>query len=256
MNELLESATDLAKRAGEITLEYFNKSLTVETKKDNSPVTIADRKAEEFLRAEIERRYPDDAILGEEFGEKAGTSGRRWIVDPIDGTKNFIRGVPLYGTLVAIEQGGDSIVGIVHVPPLRETTAAMKGHGCFFNGTRCKVSSTTALAEASVMTTSLENFTKYWNGATLLELIAATGMQRTWGDCYGYTLVATGRADIMVDPIVSSWDIAAMLPIIEESGGRITDDSGGRSVSMRNCIASNGPMHDLLLGLFAKHKRA
>ncbi len=249
MHEIFDSAIDLAQRAGKITLDYFCTDLNIESKSDDSPVTIADRKTEEFLRNEIEKRYPDDAILGEEFGEKEGRSGLRWILDPIDGTKTFIRGVPMYGTMIAIERGGESRVGVIHFPPLDETIAALSGNGCYWNGERCGVSQTEALSEASIMTTSMDSILDCWGEQILLRILKETGFQRTWADCYGYLLVATGRADACVDPIMHIWDVAPLIPIVQEAGGRLTDLSGGQSLEMTNMMASNGRIHKAFLDL-------
>ena len=247
MKELLADAIDLAEAAGRITLEYYGKKVAIETKSDTSPVTIADRNAEEFLRAEIEKRYPQDGILGEEYGEKQGTSGIRWILDPVDGTKNFIRAVPLYGTLIGIEKDGRAAAGVLHIPPLKDTVSAFEGGGCFWNGERCRVSETPTLAEAAWMTTGLENFVKYWGKDALGRLIDRTALQRTWGDCYGYALVATGRADFMLDPVLSIWDVAPMVPIITEAGGTITDAKGQTGLGIKNGVASNGRFHAEIL---------
>lgn len=252
MKELYEFAVNLAERAGEITLKYFRTDLKVESKSDQSPVTIADRQAEEFIRSEIEKRFPDDAILGEEFGEKPGRSGRRWILDPIDGTKTFIRGVAMYGTMIAVEDAGRAVVGVIRYPPNNETIGAYSGGGCFYNGARCRVSQTANLKEAAALTTAPDNFIKYIGQDALLRLFARTGLQRTWGDCYGYMLVATGRADIMIDPIVSIWDAAALIPIITEAGGRITDRAGREGLGISDVVATNGALHAATLELLAQ----
>jgi len=252
MKELYDFAVDLAERAGKITLKYFRTDLKIESKSDHSPVTIADRQAEEFIRAEIEKRFPDDGILGEEFGEKPGRSGRRWILDPIDGTKTFIRGVAMYGTMIAVEEAGRSIVGVVRYPPNDETIGAYEGGGCFYNGVRCHVSETATLKESASLTTAPDNFIKYFGQDEMLRVIAQTGLHRTWGDCYGYMLVATGRADIMIDPIVSIWDAAALIPIINEAGGRITDITGREGLGITNVVATNGLLHEATLKLLAK----
>ncbi len=249
MQDLFDSAIDLAKQAGKITLDYFCTDLNIESKSDDSPVTIADRKTEEFLRKEIEKRYPDDAILGEEFGEKKGRSGLRWILDPIDGTKTFIRGVPMYGTMIAIEREGQSQVGVIYFPPLDETIAALSGSGCYWNGEKCSVSKTATLPEASVMTTAMDSILEHWGEEILLRFLKETGFQRTWADCYGYLLVATGRADACVDPIMHIWDVAPLIPIVEEAGGRLTDLNGSRSLKITNMMASNGKIHDAFLDL-------
>ncbi len=249
MKEIYDFAVKLAEEAGKITLKYFRTDLRVDSKPDLSPVTIADRQAEEFLRKEIEKRFPDDGILGEEFGEKPGKSGYRWILDPIDGTKTFIRGVPMYGTMIAVERDGESLIGVIRFPPSNETIAALSGYGCFFNGARCKGSSTASLAQATVLTTAMDGILKYRGEKTLLRLLRETGIQRTWGDCYGYMLVATGRADAMIDPIVHLWDVAPIKPIIVEAGGRFSDADGNDSTGVTNMVGSNGLVHDGILNI-------
>lgn len=247
--ELLEFATSLAERAGEITLKYYRTNLAVENKADQSPVTIADRESETFLRAEIEKRYPDDGLVGEEFGVKEGRSGRRWIFDPIDGTKTFIRGVPLYGTMLAVEIDGEARIGVICYPATGETLAAAIGHGCFYNGERCSVSRTSDLEKATGLTTDLAHFNQYLGAGALSRYIGKLGLIRTWGDCYGYLLLATGRADVMVDPIMNPWDVAATLPIVKEAGGMISDLSGACSVDISPVVATNGLLHEQVIQL-------
>ena len=251
MKELLEWTKHLAEQAGDLTLRYFQTELAVEAKADQSPVTIADKSAEEFLRHEIEARFPDDGIVGEEFGVKEGRSGRRWIVDPIDGTKSFIRGVPLYGTMIAVEVEGISRVGVIRFPPLGITLSAASGLGCHANGARCQVSTTSTLAQASVMVTALNDMVKYLGEASLLRLLQRSSMQRTWGDCYGYLLVAGGHADAIIDPIMQIWDVAPLIPIIQEAGGTITNTLG-ETDHLSHVVASNGIVHEEILEIFRK----
>ncbi|RJP18374.1 MAG: inositol monophosphatase family protein [Candidatus Omnitrophota bacterium] len=251
MKELLDFAVELAERAGEITLEYFRKDIQVEIKPDHSPVTIADRLAEEMIRREIEKRFPQDGILGEEFGEKAGTSGYRWILDPIDGTKSFIRGIAMYGAMIAVEKDGESRIGVIRFPPSRETVSALRGHGCFCNGERCKVSDVDSPAQAMIVASSFNDIIKHQSEASLLRLLKETGLQRTWGDCYGYYLVADGRVEAAIDARMHVWDVAPFLPIIEEAGGRVTDVYGNEpSLAMTSMLASNGKIHDTLVSFF------
>ncbi len=249
MKELYEYAIELAERAGEITLEYFRTDIDIEQKADDSPVTIADRKAEEFLRQEIEKRFPDDAILGEEFGEKPGTSGRRWILDPIDGTKTFIRGVAMYGTQIGIEENGNCQIGVIRYPPNQQTLSAMENYGCYCNGRKCRVSLTDDIKQSAVSLTAFDSFLNRWGKDTLIRLLNETGMQRTWGDCYGYLLLVTGRMDIMIDSTLQIWDAAPLLRIVQEAGGKITDSDGNASLNVKNIIASNGLLHQAIMNL-------
>ena len=249
VRDLLEVAVAFAEKAGEITLKYFQERVVVETKPDTTPVTVADREAEAYIRRAIESRFPHDGIIGEEFGETRPEAKRRWIVDPIDGTFSFIHGVPLYGVLIGVEQEDEPVVGVIHLPALGETVAAARGEGCHWRGQRAQVSNTSELSDAVWLTTDL-NFDAYpARSAGLNRLVRAAGPARTWGDCYGYVLVATGRADIMIDPQVYVWDCAPLLPIIEEANGRFTDWQGRRTIRGGNAIASNGLLHDQVLAL-------
>ena len=244
LKELLEFAVELARGAGEITLEYFRKSPEMETKSDGSYVTIADRHAESYLREEIAKRFPDDGVLGEEEMESPGRSGRRWIVDPIDGTFAFVHGVPFYGVLIALEIEGESSVGVVNIPALGEIVYAAKGLGCYLNGQPARVSNTAELKDALLLATDFNACARYGFGRAAELLQERAKASRTWGDCYGYVLVATGRADVMLDPVMNLWDCAPLLPIMEEAGGTFTDWRGARTISGGNSIATNGVLFD------------
>lgn len=249
LNELLEFGVDLARGAGEITLQYFRKKPETSKKSDGSYVTIADREAESYLRKRIVERFPDDGILGEEEGESPGTSGRRWILDPIDGTFAFVHGVPLYGVLIAVEIEGEMTVGVVNIPALGEIVSAAKGLGCFLNGERSRVSTTAELKDALLLSTSFTACARYGFGRAAELLQERARVSRTWGDCYGYVLVATGRADVMLDPVMNLWDCAPLLPIMEEAGGTFTDWRGVRTASGGNAIATNGVLFDEVMSL-------
>lgn len=247
LRDLLEFAVDLSEKAGEITLRYFQGHLAVETKPDASPVTIADREAETYIRQTIESRFPHDGLIGEEFGERRADARRRWIIDPIDGTFSFVHGVPLYGVLIGVEQEGEPLLGVIRLPALNETVAAARGEGCHWRGQRAQVSNTSHISDATCLTTDLKFDAYPAQSAGLNRLVEATGGARTWGDCYGYVLVATGRADIMIDPLMHVWDCAALLPIVEEANGRFTDWRGQRTIRGGNAVASNGLLHDQVL---------
>jgi len=240
LKELLGFAVELGQGAGEITLKYFRKRPETSTKSDGSYVTIADREAEAYLRTEIARRFPDDGILGEEEGEVEGHSGRRWILDPIDGTFSFVHGVPLYGVLIALEIEDELSLGVVNIPALGELVSAAKGVGCYSNGELARVSATAELQDALLLGTNFLSCAHYDFGKAAERLQSRTRTSRTWGDCYGYVLVATGRADVMLDPIMNLWDCAPLLPIMEEAGGTFTDWSGVRTAAGGNAIATNG----------------
>jgi histidinol phosphatase-like enzyme (inositol monophosphatase family) len=251
----LELAVAAARKAGDLTLTYFQRDdLGVEIKSDDSPVTVADRGAEQLLRKEIAAAFPQDGILGEEFGEQAGTSGYRWILDPIDGTKSFISGVPLYGTLIGVEREGRSVVGVIHIPGLAETAYAATGAGAWYvNGgaepRRTYVSKKRELRESVFCTSEVRNFDRIGRRDAYDKLQAAARVSRTWGDAYGYLLVATGRAEVMVDPMMHVWDCAALQPVIEEAGGTFTDWQGTPTIHTTQSIATNKAVLDEVLAL-------
>lgn len=242
----LQLALEAAREAGQITLEYFRlDDLVVERKGDDSPVTDADRRAEEHLRARIADAFPEDGILGEELPERPGSSGFRWILDPIDGTKSFIHGVPLYGTLVGVEHEGQSVVGVNLIPALDECVFAAKGHGAWYvlggqAAKPAKVSACANLSEGLFLTSEVSNFEAVGRRDVYDHLQAAARLTRTWGDCYGYLMLATGRAEVMVDPLMNVWDAAALLPILEEAGGTFTDWQGRPTVHSGQGVATNG----------------
>jgi histidinol-phosphatase len=239
---LMQGASDLARLAGGIALEYFREEVAVETKHDGSPVTVADRRAEEFARDWIARRFPRDGILGEEFGTQQSGAARRWIIDPIDGTKAFIRGVPLWGTLVAVAEGKHVLAGAAFFPAVNELVTAGDGTGCWWNGSACAVSTVPDMERATVLTTDDRFPGNDVRGAAWRALVADAGVCRTWGDCYGYLLVATGRAEVMVDNTISPWDVAAFAPIISEAGGILTDWDGARTAFGGGAIATNAAL--------------
>jgi myo-inositol-1(or 4)-monophosphatase len=251
----LELALSAALGAGPLILEHYQSAgLTVDRKRDSSPVTIADRDAEQYLRAEIAKQFPDDAILGEEFGEKPGTSGFRWILDPVDGTKSFIHGVPLFGTLVGVEQADRCVAGVCHFPALGETAWGGTGLGAWWRtGTGdprpARVSPVSDLSAALLCFTTVQGFSRIGRQDAFDALTAAAGIVRGWGDCYGHILVATGRAEAMVDPLMNPWDAAALVPIVEEAGGAFMDWNGGASIRSGNGISVNGALRESILAI-------
>ena len=260
LQERQDFALKAAHEAGIFTLKYFqNDQLTVEQKADASPVTEADRGAEKIIRGHIEANYPDDAILGEEFGEKAGTSGNRWILDPIDGTKSFIHGVPLYGTMIGMEADGEAVSGVIYFPALGEIVYAAKGLGAFWvpKGVDENVSDIKSLARPAKVSSvksldqSLYCLTSHRGKPELFHALDEACLRfRGWGDCYGHMLVATGRAEIMLDPITMNiWDCCPLKPIVEEAGGRFTDIQGNLTVDGGSGLSTNGYVHDAVLGI-------
>jgi histidinol phosphatase-like enzyme (inositol monophosphatase family) len=246
----LDFAVDAAWRAGRSTLAHYQTGVTIERKPDRSVVTIADRAAEDLLRTLIAARFPDHAIVGEEFGVNPGrdapSAAHRWIVDPIDGTSTFVRGVPFYGVLVALEIDGTPAVGAAYFPALDEMIAAARGLGCRWNGRPARVSGVDRLADACVAYTDIRPL-RARLGAGWDALESGSAMQRGWGDCYGHCLVATGRADVMLDPRMNPWDCAALIPILQEAGGRFTDWRGHVTTSGGDAVSTNGLLHDDVL---------
>ena len=240
---------ELARLTGDIALGHYRSHLVVDTKADGSPVTIADRAAETAAREWVRRYFPDDGVLGEEFGEERPDARRRWIIDPIDGTKSFVRGTPLWGSLVALCEGEQVLAGAAYFPAIGELIAAAPGAGCWWNGSRCSVSSVAVVREATVLTTD-ERFRERPAFRAGWERVAnAAAVSRTWGDCFGYLLVATGRAEGMLDPVMSPWDAAALQPIIEEAGGCFTDWSGLATAFGGSTVATNLALADSIRAL-------
>lgn len=257
----LELARFAARDAGQSTLEFFQQAdLQVDRKSDNSPVTEADRRAEQLLRGRIADAFPDDAILGEEFGEQAGDSDFRWILDPIDGTKSFISGVPLYGTLVGIEHEGKSVVGVIDIPALGECVYAATGHGAWYVKADAEprpacVSTRRALADGLFVTSQVDSFAERGALEAYYEFERTAYITRTWGDAYGYLLVATGRADLMVDPIVNDWDTAALGPVVEEAGGAFVDWQGRPTTHGGEAIGCNRHVLDEVLAITRRYPK-
>jgi histidinol phosphatase-like enzyme (inositol monophosphatase family) len=240
--DLLAFATEVTWQAGRLTLAHFQTGVVAESKADDTPVTVADRAAEQRLRELIATRFPGDSILGEEGGESRPGGDRRWLIDPIDGTRSFVRGVPFYGVMLALEVAGDVVLGVLHFPALEETIGAARGVGCWWNGRRALVSDETRLERALVCATDVESIEHAGRGRGWNRLRSHVGLVRTWGDCYGYALVATGRAEAMLDAVMSPWDAAALLPIIEEAGGVLTDWDGENGWNHGSIVATNAAL--------------
>ncbi|MCA9960115.1 MAG: histidinol-phosphatase [Anaerolineales bacterium] len=246
----LQFALDAAWQAGRLTLAHFQTGVAAERKADNTPVTVADRQAEQTLRALIEQYWPQHGIVGEEYGRSpAKNSPYTWILDPIDGTKSFVSGVPLYATLMALTKNDQPIVGVAHFPALNETVYAVQGGGCYWNGRRAHVSQVDNLQDAVLLASDLD-FRPYAQKSLAWErLVEATYIQRTWGDAYGYALVATGRAEIMVDPIMALWDCGPLQVIMEEAGGTFTDWQGHATIHAGESVATNGLLYEQVMAL-------
>jgi histidinol-phosphatase len=248
LTELLAVAVDAARAAGRHTLTYFGTALDVKYKGDDSPVTRADVESEAILRREIARRFPRHAVLGEEGGETAGADGRvRWVIDPLDGTKSFVRGVPLYGVLVGVEVDGQPRVGVAYLPATDEMVAAAAGLGCTHNGRPARVSAVDRVEDATVLTTNPGRCDARWDGFG--PLMQRALMPAGWGDAYGHVMVATGRADVMLDPRTSPWDVTALVPILVEAGGQITGWDAGPPIG--DAVATNRRLHPAMLAALA-----
>jgi histidinol phosphatase-like enzyme (inositol monophosphatase family) len=246
---LLDEAVALAREAGRLTLEWFRSvDLAVDAKSDGSPVTAADRATERYVRERLAATHPGDTIVGEEEADLAGSSERRWIIDPIDGTKAFTHGVPLYCTLLAYEDEHGPAIGVIELPALGETVYAGRGLGCFCNGEPARVSTRDRLRGSYLTTSGFD----YWTEDALLAARSSSMFMRTWGDGYGYALVATGRVEAMVDPVAAVWDVAAMPVIIGEAGGMFTDFTGAPSIDGGSGLATNGLLHDEVLKIVSR----
>ena len=249
IEELLALARRAAVIAGKVIMPLYNAGTTVEFKADRTPVTAADRNAEIAIREFLQRECPAHGILGEEFGETAGDGRHRWVLDPIDGTKSFIHHVPLFGTLVALERDGVPVVGVIACHAVGETALGASGVGAFLNGEPTRVSSVDRLADATISMTSI---TRMLRGQAdgVARLAASCGLSRAWGDCYGYLMVAAGRAEVMLDPIMNLWDASALYPIITEAGGGFSTWDGAPGVG-DSVVATNGILHAAVLELLS-----
>lgn len=247
---LKKSAEEFARMGGDSTLEYFKKSFSLEFKEDDSPVTNADRKAETVIREAIRKKYPGHGIIGEEFGIENESSDIVWVIDPIDGTQSFIHGVPFYTTLIGILVNGLPSVGIIYAPALDEMLSAATGGGASLNGKKCQVRECSDLDKATFLTTDIEHVEKYGFQLPFRRLLKSTRIYRTWGDAYGHLMVATGRADIMFDPVLKIWDASALLPVITEAGGSYTDVKGKKSIETGNAISCSKGLKETVLNMF------
>jgi len=253
LSDLLSVAVEAARLGGKHTLSYFNTAVRVETKPDQTPVTRADREAEEIIRKRILRSFPDHSLMGEEHGQIKGSAPYRWLIDPIDGTKTFIRGVPLYGVLVAVEVKRKVSVGVAYLPALNEMVTAADGLGCQWNDKPARVSKVTKLEDATLLTSDTTSAIQRSDAYN--RLASRTRLQRTWGDCYGYVLVATGRAEIMLDPRINPWDCAPFLPILKEAGGHLANWRGQSTVWGKAAFATNAALYREVVTVLRNEKK-
>ena len=252
-------ALSISEEADEIALRHFRRDLEIATKPDRSFVTQADTAIERHLRERIRARFPDHGFVGEEYGEEAGRSSSRWYIDPIDGTHNYIRGVPLFGTLLALEVDGELQVGVMSAPALRERWYAARGLGAWATGAagmegprRIGVSRVGDLADAQVVYGSTAEIEAHGGAPGFRGLLHEVWRERGFGDFWGYALVAEGAAEAMVEVEAKTWDLAAPLVVLEEAGGRLTDLSGARRIDRLETVASNGLVHDAVVARLAR----
>lgn len=250
LQEYLDFALDVAHQAGRLTLGYYRTGVQPDFKADDTPVTVADRKAEELIRARIEARYPHHGIVGEEYGVKEDNgSGHRWFVDPIDGTKAFIRGVPLYALLMGLEIDGTVEVGVAYFPALDEMIYAASGQGCYWNGRPTRVAQTEALNRSFVSCTNSAMFDQHDKGEAWRRIQAATYYCAGWSDAYGHALVATGRLELMLDPIMSPWDCGPFPVIMREAGGFFGDWAGNETIHAPEAVSTTRTLLPEVLAL-------
>lgn len=248
IDRALAAAVEAARTAGEVALKYYRSGFDVTLKPDATPVTQADREAEQVVVDVLARAFPDVGFLGEEFGAR-GPQTRRWIIDPIDGTKNFVRRIPIWATLIALEEGGEVTVGVIHNPVTGDLYTASRGRGAYLNGERLRVSGIAGLDEAQLLHADLGLLrrTRYWDG--FLRVVDATGRQRGFGDYLGYALVAEGKAEVYLEVDVKPWDLGPAKILLEEAGGRFTDLTGAATIHGGTALGSNGRLHDRVLDL-------
>lgn len=242
LNELKNFCKVLAEASGKIIKQFWRTDITVDNKADSSPVTIADKKSEELMRELIMKEFPEHGILGEEFGEHNLNAEFQWVLDPIDGTKSFICGAPTFGTLIAILKKGEPILGVINQPILNEFLIG--DNKCTeLNGKGVEVRECDHLSSAVLLTSDHLTFGKYRSQENFDKLVRKVKLYRMWGDCFGYYLLASGFADIVIDPIMNKWDLAALIPIINGAGGVITDYYGNDPMKGDSIIATCGTIH-------------
>lgn len=254
LTSLLNAAADIAERASRIPLHHFRQAILIEMKENGTPVTIADKKTEEYIRKELQTAFPGFGILGEEFGQEGSDKEYVWTIDPIDGTRSFIRGIPLFGTLLGLLENGEPLAGIMVLPCLNEVYTAARGLGTFCNGHQLHVSPTASLEAANISCGDTYCFDDAGHSSSLKSLIDSCEAVRGYTDCFGHSLVLRGALDAMVDPVVSLWDVAPLACLITEAGGTYYDFSGEETIRGTSFVASNKPMKKELLGLLAKTK--
>jgi len=250
MEKYIEFAEKMAKVSAEVILSYYNSDFAVDIKEDNSPVTIADKRAEKLMRDMIIEKFPDHGIIGEEYGEYNKDAEYTWVLDPIDGTKSFVNRVPLFGTLIALMKNNKPVLGVINLPVLQELIIGAVSRPTTFNGKEISVNNTVSLKDSLLLCTDLLDVEKYQNLESFLSLAKQVKLYRNWGDCYMYSMLARGLADIAIDPVMNYWDIQALVPIIQGAGGIITDYQGNTvNEESTSIIASSSGLHSQVVKL-------
>ena len=248
MQDFKKTCRELAAASARVIKDHYRKNISVELKSDQSPVTVADRKAEEVMREMIFKEYPDHGFFGEESGKSNADAEYVWVLDPIDGTKSFLCGVPLFGTLIALLRNGRPILGVINNPILDEYLEG-DNNECRLNGEPVRFRECASLEASVLLTTDQKYFPRFRPEAPFRNLVNRVKLYRTWGDCYGYYLLATGFADIMIDPEMSPWDAMALIPVITGAGGVITDYDGGDPVTGSSIVAASKSLHSSVISI-------
>lgn len=248
-SRILEEAVRIAESAAEVAKSYFRGALLIETKADGSPVTVADKKTEEYIRAELTKSFPGYGILGEEFGKESVDAEFVWTIDPIDGTRSFVRGVPLFGTLLGLMHRKEVVIGVMVLPALGETYAAAKGQGATCNGSRLLVSKTSSLESALVSVGDVNAFEAAGRRKLLEAVMDRAELVRGYTDCFGHALVLRGSVDAMIDPVVAPWDFVPIACLIQEAGGHHFSLEGTPSLEANSFVTCTGGLKNELLRL-------
>ncbi|MEZ4751309.1 MAG: inositol monophosphatase family protein [Bdellovibrionota bacterium] len=248
-SEFLPEAVRIAEEASAIAASYFRQAILIETKADQSPVTIADKKGEEHIRKELGKRFPGHGILGEEFGTEALDADFVWTIDPIDGTRSFIRGIPLFGTLLGLLHRRRVVLGIMVLPILQETYTAVLGKGTFCNDQRLHVSPTQTLENAVVSIGDVNCFEKAGKMAYMHQIMEKAELARGYTDCFGHSLLLRGAVDAMIDPVVAPWDVIPIACLVREAGGEFFDFDGGQTLETSSFISCAPGLKQALLNL-------
>ncbi|MBZ0203934.1 MAG: hypothetical protein K8I03_13020 [Ignavibacteria bacterium] len=247
LERLLDFAVNTVKRSEEITLKYYTKKIKPRVKDNLTPVTVADIKCEDFILSRIKNKYPSHSIHAEESGITQSPSEFKWIIDPIDGTKNYMRKYPFWGTLLALEYQGEVVLGVISMPSLKETISAAKGMGCYSNNKKCKVSKITSIKDSYLIHGGLDYIVAEPYKNNFLQLVNQTYYNRGFGDCHGHSFIIKGQSEIMIDPHVAPYDVAPIKICVEEAGGRFTDLCGNPTIYNGNALVTNGKVHDAVL---------